>query len=156
MMQVQCNDLSITDTSGITKTVPYMEESIIQRLSNTVKYYCGMRTSVLNREMSIYSVSFIERFHCTGIVAEWCIFVSHHNLQALAEQEHGKDNKVNMKLCFKKCMYVLAMLGGSVRPVVADWRNPEMEMVWKACLLAISIYSDLFHNKTVIHNVIKL
>ena len=38
----------ITDT---TKTVLYMEVPLIQMLGNTVKYYCGMRTSVLNREM---------------------------------------------------------------------------------------------------------
>ena len=40
------------DTIGTTKTVLYMEVSLIQRLNNTVKYYCGMRPSVLNREMS--------------------------------------------------------------------------------------------------------
>ena len=58
--------LSIMDPIGTIKTVLYMEVSLIQRLSNTVKYYCGTRTSVLNREMSFIQsglnreVSFIQ------------------------------------------------------------------------------------------------
>ena len=39
------------DTIGATKTVLYMEVSLIQRLIITVKFYCGIRTSGLNREM---------------------------------------------------------------------------------------------------------
>ena len=42
------------DTIRTTKTVLYMEVFLIQRLNDTVKYYCG-------REQ----VSLIERFHCT-------------------------------------------------------------------------------------------
>ena len=55
-MEVSRNELqwnlSIMDTIGTTKTVLYMEVSFIQWLNNTVKYYRGTRTSVLNREMS--------------------------------------------------------------------------------------------------------
>ena len=54
----------ITDTFGTTKTILYMEVSLIQIVSNTVEHYCGTRTSALNRDMS---VSFIEAFHCRYI-----------------------------------------------------------------------------------------
>ena len=49
-----------TDTIRTTETVLYTEVSF-KRLGNTVKYYCGMRKSGLNRE-----VSFIEMFHCVN------------------------------------------------------------------------------------------
>ena len=54
-------DLCITYTIGTTETLLYMEVCLIQKLSNTVKYYCGMGTSVLNREMTfIHSVLYRE------------------------------------------------------------------------------------------------
>ena len=40
-------NLSIRDTIGTTKTVLYMEVSLIQRLNNAIKYYCGMRGSTI-------------------------------------------------------------------------------------------------------------
>ena len=50
-------NISITDTIGTIKIVLYMEVSLIQSLrqySNVL--YCGMRTSVLNREAPLYFI----------------------------------------------------------------------------------------------------
>ena len=58
-INIQWN-LFITVTIRTTKTVLYMEVSLIQRLSNTVKYYCGMRTSVLKEVSFIQSVLYRE------------------------------------------------------------------------------------------------
>ena len=41
-----------TYTTRTVKIVLFIEVSLIQRLSNIVKYYCGTRTSVLDKEMS--------------------------------------------------------------------------------------------------------
>ena len=41
------------DTIGATKTVLYMEVSLIQWVNTGNTVYCGTRTSVLNREMSL-------------------------------------------------------------------------------------------------------
>ena len=47
--------LSITDPSGTSETVFYMEVSLIQWLINTVMYYSGMRKGVPDREDVNYS-----------------------------------------------------------------------------------------------------
>ena len=44
--------LFAVDATGTTVIVVYMAVSLIQRLSITVKYYCGTTTTVLHREMS--------------------------------------------------------------------------------------------------------
>ena len=50
------------DIIGTSENVFCMEVSLIQGLSNTVMYYSGMRTSVVNRE-----VSFVQRVFNTEV-----------------------------------------------------------------------------------------
>ena len=44
-------NLFIKDTIGTSEIVLHMEVSLIQRLSNTIMYYCGTGTSPLNTEV---------------------------------------------------------------------------------------------------------
>ena len=48
-------DLSIVITIGTSAIVPYMQESLIQRLSIIVMHYCWMRRGVVNKGVSFYS-----------------------------------------------------------------------------------------------------
>ena len=75
---IQLN-LSVTETIGTPDIVLCMEVSLNERLNSTVMHYNGMRTCVLNREMS-----FAQRVlngEISLLHEAWCIKWTHWKVQ---------------------------------------------------------------------------